>query len=313
MMSNIYNRVGQAFDAEDYNKVIELIEEALKISDFGFNMPLLYKYGYSLLKLNRIEEGLAIFKIIVKNDTKKNAVATIKLILNKWENKKEIKLPEHKYLKDRYPLEPGVAVYLKSDCEVTSENPNHQNMPYYNYLIWKIEGNTVYAFALEKRGNFGYGLEPIKYFKPLVLTANPSLVTFDLSSISKTDIKLDPLDYNWIIQDLYERYCILGTIHNLPKNLFVQEIEKKSSFSVGDIIAMYDINSRVRRYYYIIDINQDQYKGVAITHSNGEISLRSEEIVEIPSESYIMEKLEVSPENQTKLQEITANLLVHRG
>lgn len=200
MIRQLYTLIGKAYENKNYKGVIELVDKALEIPEFGFNMNLIYKYGYSLLKAHRISEGMQILKFIVSDET------------------------------DPLMLEKTISTIR----------------------LWK------------KRS-----------------------------------------DYVSTINDLYQRYCIFGAINDIPKNHFVEVQEKLLKISVGDVIAVYDSISRMRCYYYILDIDKENsvYRVNRIGHMNGELYIKDKNVEEIPFAAYIMEKTIISLENQRRLNE----------
>lgn len=309
-MIDTYTAVGEAFDNKNYKLVIKLVRDALEEPKFGFNMNLLYKYAYSLIMSYKLKEGLRILNIIAKNDTKVDMLSKIYYILSKIENKYIIKLYIKEYLKKGYEIQPGLVVYLKSPEEVLNGDPNSINNIKYPFMIWKIEGDTIYAFPMRKHKNHGFYLSSSKYLKDENLTAHPNLAIFNRSNILKVDMQIDRIDYNHIVRDLYERACVLSAIDNKPKNYFVREYEKSLAVSAEDIISLYDINSNGCKYYYIIRVDNETktYKGVAISHLNGNIFVKDEEVIDIPESTYILGKVFVSETNRKRLKEETRKL-----
>lgn len=310
MISEIYTAIGQAFDNRNYKQVIKLVREALTNPKFGFNMNLLYKYAYSLIMTYKVKEAIRVLKVIAKNDTKVEMLYKIEFILGKLEKKQVIKLYIKDYLKKGNKLEAGLVVYLKKQEDIQSKYPNFENNIRYPFMIWKVEGDKIYAFPIRKYMNHGFYISSNKYLTEANLACNPNLVIFEADAISKVDMQIDRIDFNNIIKDLYERLCVLGTINNSPKNHFVAELEKSLSVSVGDIVTIYNISNHVRTYYYIIEKDNESstYKAIAISHLNGEIFIKNEDIIEIPFSAYIMEKVVVSEENKEKIKEAVSYL-----
>lgn len=303
MIEKLYREISEAFQNKKYYRVINLIEVALKIPNFGFNMSLLYKYGYSLMKTCNYEEGIKIYQIISAHDTNEKVKAFVKEVIEKYNKNQSLKLPITDYLAKGYKLESGVVVYLKENNEAGFNN-------IFPYMIWKIESNKIYAFPIKFYRNHGYILSKKRYFKTRHETVIPELVSFSISDILSIDGKLEAFDYNNTLRDLYQRYCIFGTITNTPKNSFVTEMENKISISVGDIISLYDVNDHTYHYYYILEVNQEesQYKGIMINHIDGEIGIKNGNTIEIPFSSYIVDKLFISPENNKKLELAVSSL-----
>jgi len=305
MISQIYTLIGEAFENGNYIQVVKLVDKALEIPEFGFNMNLLYKYGYSLLMVRRKKDGVRILKVILENDTNPHVLEKTREILKSWKKNQAIKLPIELYLSKGHKLQEGLAVYVRPDAKIESEIPLSEGSVSYLYLIWKIENDKIYAFPLKKYTSHGHILKAYKYFRKVDLAAVPKLVSFDVDSIMCVSMKLDTNDYVDTIKDLYERYCIFGTISCNSKNYFVQEKEKSLSINIGDIVAIYDPATRSKLYYSIIDIDTEQsiYRAFRIGHLNGELCLKGEYIEEIPFSTYIMEKTIISFENQTHLKE----------
>lgn len=309
-MIDTYTAVGEAFDNKNYKLVIKLVREALEDPKFGFNMNLLYKYAYSLIMSYKLKEGLRVLNIIANNDTKAEMLSRVDFILSKIENRQIIKLYIKEYLKKGYELQPGLVVYLKSSEEIQNGDSNPSNNIKYPFMIWKVEGDTIYAFPIRRYINHGFYLSAYKYFKETNFTAYPKLAIFDRNNILKVDIQIDKFDYKCIIKDLYERTCVFGTINDYPKNNFVNECEQALAVTAEDIITLYDISNHTCKYYYIISVDEESrvYKGVAISHFNGNIYIKDEEIINIPMSMYIIEKIAISEDNRRKLKEETKEL-----
>ncbi len=311
MISEIYTKIGEAYEKKKYYKVIVLVEGALKVPKFGVDRNIMYQYANSLIKTHRVEDGIKVLRILKGLDKHPKMTETVDKILKRYDEQQKIQLPLEEFLAEGYKLEEGLAVFLKPDCKFLYEEDNHIKYLSSPFMIWKIVDGCIFAFPIEDREIHGHILFADLYFKNTNQTVYPSLVSFRVEDISHIDRKLGELDYTSVIKDLYERYCVLNTIQNNPKNYFVTEIEKNFLISVGDIISIYDCADRVRRYYYIIAVDESEgpYKGVAITHRNGEIYLKNTDIIEIPTSSYIMGKLNISEENRQRLEKDTADLI----
>lgn len=305
MIEELYTRIGQAFESENYYKVIKLVNKALKISEFGFNMQLLYKYGYSLIMSQKIKEGTEVLNFIALHDNNPHMLSQISRALTDLKRLTEVALPIEEYLSRGNELKAGLVVYLDSAESIENESPDSRNYINFQFMIWKLEGNRAYAFPIRRYEKYGYILKKSNYFKREDLTVRPDLLSFDINSITRIDFALNDFDYNLTIKDLYERQCVFGTINDAPKNHFIRELEQKIAINIGDIIALYNISNKYRSYYYVVDIDTENgvYKAVAISHSNGEIVLKSDIIEEIPFKSYIMEVVNVSNENKNSLNE----------
>ncbi len=311
MLKEIHEKIGEAYKNNNYFKVILLVEGALKNPKFGIDRNIMFQYASSLLRNHRVEDGIKVLRILKGLDKHPNMLKTVDKILERYDEQQKLKLPLEEYLAEGYKLEEGLTVFLKPDCKFLYEEDNHIKFLSRPFVIWKIVDDCIYAFPIEDRTTHGHILHAGRYFKNQDESVYPSLVSFRIEDISSIDRKLEPLDYTSVIKDLYERYCVLGSIENIPKSYFVTELEKNLQISVGDIITIYNSVDRVRRYYYIITVDETEglYKGVAITHRNGEIYLKNTDIVEIPASAYIMGKLNVSEENRQKLEEATADLI----
>lgn len=303
-MIDVYTEVGEAFDNKNYKLVIKLVRDALEVSNFGFNMNLLYKYAYSLIMSYKLKEGLRVFNIIAKNDIKAEMLSTVAFILGKIENKQVIKLYIKDYLKRGYELQPGLVVYLKSSEGIQNGDSNPRNNIRYPFMIWKVEEDKIYAFPIREYINHGFYLSAYKYLKEREFTVHPKLAIFNRDNIFKVDIQIDKSDYNHILRDLYKRSCVFGTINNYTKNYFVSELEKNLAISVEDVIVLYDISNHTCKYYYVVSIDEKAkiYKAVAISHLNGNIYIKDNEIIEIPMSIYIVEKVSISEDNRKRLK-----------
>ena len=58
MISEIYTKIGEAYEKKKYYKVIVLVEGALKVPKFGVDRNIMYQYANSLIKTHRVEDGI---------------------------------------------------------------------------------------------------------------------------------------------------------------------------------------------------------------------------------------------------------------
>lgn len=289
MIREIYKDINKAFKNNNYYQVINLINYALKMSKLGLDQEILFKYGYSLLKVGNIEEGINVLRIIT-NLTKFSIVE--QYIINNYEKKQNVNLALDEYLK-QYELEAGLVVNVSSKP----------------FLIWKVSNNRVYAFKIENNKH-GIRISGSKYFIDGDLAFSPNLVKFDIKDIDSINFKLDDFDYKRVINDLLERNCIFGNIAHVPKNIFIREMERKLDIKEGDIITVFDVVSHHNRFYYIISIDENarMYKTVAITHEQGYIKLKNNEIIDISFDTFISGKNVVALDYKKRLAEEVASL-----
>ncbi|MBE6154945.1 MAG: hypothetical protein E7163_05205 [Firmicutes bacterium] len=162
------------------------------------------------------------------------------------------KIYAEQYLKNKN-LEPGLIVFLKFNTKLsTCDRKNVHKRP---YLIWKVEGNIVYAFPITAINtsrindiNISKDDTP-KFLETEIVIFNK----FDIETIYR---KLNPEFLNEILEKQYYRYC-----HSYEKNDFVLDYEKKFNINLFDVIVVSD-NNNLQKSYIITDIdsNKQLYK-----------------------------------------------------
>lgn len=303
MIKELYTQIKNKYNNREYVEVVKLVNQALCIPDFGFDRTIMYIYAYSLLMMQKEKEAMRVFEIIQKFDPNSNMLEMVSSTIQEWKRQQEIKMNAKEFYEGGNQLEEGLVVYIKGLSGFQSNVPPTKIAMKFPYLIWKIEGSRVFAFPLPPYKNHGYQISGFKYFKEIDRAAKPNLVSFDKKSISYISLKLDKKDYYQVLKDLYERFCIFGSLDSSPKNDFVLEMRKNLSIQAEDVICLFDASTREKKYYYLThtDYEREVYLGAEITHVNGEIGLKSGVITEIPFSSFILEKANISLDNKKRL------------
>lgn len=304
MIKYLNKAIKEASDKEEFYKVIDLANEALSIPNFGFTMETISRLGYSLIRVGKIAEGINLLQIIINKDTNDKFKEYTSNILKVAERLQQVQLPLKKYLEQGNILQEGVVIYLKDGREIAKDSASSSYLnSYMPYMVWKIEDNKVYGFPVKKYDNHGMCLRGHNYLIFQNCSVKPELVSFKLSDISKVYFEINKYDYQRVIRDLYERFCVFGSISNVSKNHFVTEMEQTLNIEIGNLIVLYNPQDRVRHYYYVMDIDTENgiYKCIQVTHRKGNITIKDEQVKEIPMSAYIMEKIPTTLENREKM------------
>lgn len=301
-IKELYQLMLKEFRNENNEKFIELFEYYTIFSNNALDKELMYKYAIALLKTNQEKEAMDILDVIFKisensnipsisdkklyrigmklydrglyKESKKvflkylelNKDADAKYVnsakgflyeIERYENGLFNKIEVSNYLKDENNhIEEGMVVFIKPAANI---NFFDNNRP---FLIWKIEGNKVYAFPITTNTDVSNPFYFEKEDEPKYLYIN--IVEFLIDDIS-TIYRIIAKEYLLpILKNQYYRYC-----SDALKNDFVKEMEKSFNIEIFDIIKIKDNDSF--KYFLItnIDEEKEQYVVHEVINDNG--------------------------------------------
>ena len=174
-------------------------------------------------------------------------------------------------------LEPGHIVYAEKLLDVYKENigntdPKKENRP---YMIWKIIDDKIYAFPVSSKINnqrtcvLYHQKYPNYTYNRKVKT---NLVCIEEKDVERVMDKVMDEDYNQIINHLYHSISLMHDIPKQSTKFFMDTMTKELRIKKHDVISINDFNSKSKKLYFIIDIDnkKKKYKVIEIKFKNKE-------------------------------------------
>ena len=276
-----------------------------------------YHLGKIYILEGKYEEAqIALNKALqfAQNETmKKNAKKTLKKI--ELHLKKGCFLEmNYTYFKQSQYLKPQYVIYTSvDDTEKHNYFQIHQDQKKEQrpYLIWKIIGNTIYAFPLSsaKRERV-YKLYAQNY--PIIgfdRWAKDRLVRIDEKNIQKVIDYIHDEDYEKILNDIYHQVCYYkDATSRKAMDFFMKDRMQQSSVEIGDILEYYDTNTNKHLFYLIIkiDFQKHSYKVVELEKdADSTFRILHPEIKNSSMNRYFLRKISLEEE---KVKELTKSI-----
>lgn len=172
-----------------------------------------------------------------------------------------------------FNIKNGHIVYLKGGANynlATSDNRDMSNQP---YLVFHATENTVFAYPLLFDNNNGYyqclikstdsGLSKDCY-------AVPSIASFDINDIRKVSGELNSKYFNDLMYRLFRKisHQKRGDL-TFEEKLFISLYGVTKTPENCDIVTFYHSESLSEKYYFLTDINEEDYSGYYLEIKNG--------------------------------------------
>lgn len=188
-------------------------------------------------------------------------------------------------------LEPGHIVFLKNSPEShikTEENIRLNNRP---YMIWKFEEDKIYMFPVSSKvKEKSYRLYKQKYPNSIGdRTVRDQLCYTTEDNIVSVQDKVLEDDFKVILKYLY--YLSYVSPEDNPKeSKFVQTFVKKKA-NKYDIIVHVNPYTKDKSFYFVLDVENDNYKVVEMYMRNRQIIKTTPEIYK---SSMIYDRIELN-------------------
>ena len=203
-----------------------------------------------------LREGLPIYK-------RKEILECRSKIINHYQNGQFIETEYSCFIQNGNKLEPGYIVFLKNRPDSTISSHGDYKLDRRPYMIWKIENDNVYMFPLTTKGSKkDYIISKGKYHKYKDRTIMDRLCKTTLNNILTVRDKISDEDYENIIDKAFKS-IYFGERSQLSEstyfmNSYVGEVK------LHDIFESIDLNSRLSKYYFVIEIVNRGYKVVEV-------------------------------------------------
>ena len=215
---------------------------------------------------------------------------------------------KYSYFKSKgYKLEPGHIICVGKVIEYYKENefnddPKLSRRP---YMIWRIEGDKIYAFPIStqvkrvkndilKKENY-----PVRNFDRVALTGMVCLRENDVLNVID---KVSDEDYQEIINGLYRSICCMKDVPKVATQYFVKKMTEELEVSEKDVIVVRDIQNRKQKFYYVLEKyrSKKKYKVIELSHENRDFQMKNMDVSEISMKTPILSiiKLDVNQINK---------------
>lgn len=174
-------------------------------------------------------------------------------------------------------LEPGHIIYTEKLLDIYKENVSNTDSKKENrpYMIWKVIDDKIYAFPVSSKADnqstyILYHQKYPNYTYDREIKSN--LVCIEEKDVERLMDKVTDEDYNTIIHNLYH---LISLMHDIPKQstkFFMDTMTKELGIKKHDVISINDFNSKSKKLYFIIDIDnkKKKYKVVEIKFKDKE-------------------------------------------
>lgn len=314
------NKVNQAY------KILKSVENSNIPDEIYKDLCYLYCYCYKPIEAeeiyfkHNINDNLLLIKIYLQQGKINEAYRIInentnlsennkykkykKLIENHYKYSSYIETEYNSFIKNGNSLEPGHIVFLNnlsSNINI-SEDDKKLSRP---YIIWKIEDNQVYIFPVstkcDKKSYILYKQKYLNSSSDRVVKNNLCQTTID-NILSVKDKVLDE-DYKIILESLSQSMYFKNKQSLSNDKKFIDEyLDKPNKY---DIIVFADKNTKKRLYYFIVDINNKEYKAIEIYQNQ----ILNKKIIKIKKDKQIYRIIKPNEEELKKLLTNTSHII----
>lgn len=176
-------------------------------------------------------------------------------------------------------LEPGYIIYLKDSNKINSLNTNEYN--YINsrpYLIWKIIGDELYLYPITRKDQvYRYELSKDKYLNtPYNRYVKVALCSTNINNVRSVKDRLTIDDFNNALSVSSKAIINCTDLTFSQKKRFFRLLN--DNINNYEMIKVTDIDEGVRRitYYFVLEVNDEEYKCVKI---DNKLNVISDEVI----------------------------------
>jgi len=173
-----------------------------------------------------------------------------------------------------YTLEPGHVIYvskLRLDYKENwaNDDPKKNERP---YMIWKIEGDLLYAFPVTTQSNkYQYTFYSQNYAEQHPdRTLKDRLAVIRQCDITVVDDKINEKDFKEAMLAMY-RSTFFSCKGEYPISIkyFMDETLRNMRANIGDVIIVNDFNTHKKIFYFVSDIDElkEKHKVFEIDYS----------------------------------------------
>ena len=238
-----------------------------------------YLLGKIYLREGKIENAKQEFTKVIKKGKSIGkcydmTVQSLKEIENHEKYGAFIKINYYSFLKQGNKLEPGHIVYLKQRIDKVNGNMQNEDVKAADrpYLIYKIENDILYLFAVTTNGNHQLtklsktdypNFECDRYVKDNLLTTN-------VSNVASINVKISNKDFQRITKYLFKGIYFSGNSkENKGKEFFLKSYI--GEISISNIIEFVEPRTKQISFYFVIDKTESEYKVVEINLESLEV------------------------------------------
>lgn len=271
-----------------YNKALMLIDDAQKYH-FETSLAIRFYYLYQLeiakklilskssitigdyfflgkiyLLSGDIKKAKYSFEHYLEKADKKKYIEKTNMYLRKIINHEEfnsfIETEYHSFLEKGNILEPGNIIFVKNNID-NPKNEDNSFTRFLVYMIWKIDGDTLYLFPVSKKTQYSnYIIKKENYpnsFFDRVVKEDLYITTVD-NVLSVVD-KLREIDYLGSIANIFYSLCKKPK-HNIYEQQFMEEYLDNISIN-SIVVTMID---NIKHYYFVTKIEDNNFIGYEI-------------------------------------------------
>ena len=184
-----------------------------------------------------------------------------------------IEMSYDSFLDNGFSLEPGHIVFLKKEVKycLVEDNQDEKKMSR-PYLIWKIDGDTLYLFPVSSSTKCGgYKLYQQFYDNNVgdrIIKNNFCLST--KQNVLSVQDKVTAVDFKRVMNDLFFSFYFSSKVYDEKMlEMFYEEFNRKANR--GDIVVIIDPQDKIKRYYLITEVLDGGYEAYPIDRHSKEI------------------------------------------
>ena len=166
----------------------------------------------------------------------------------------------YEYFRLKHELSEGDIIY------VSDVDENYKSIDSYSlkrtYMVWKIEGETVYAFPVTNK--IPKDIRCYKLFRQNYLnfdsdrTVKADMVVINKKYIQKVQERLTREDYLNVLSNIYSGIIVLGDEEKKQQmQPFMDEIYNSFNIEINNVIVAYDREEKKAKNYLVIDMDED--------------------------------------------------------
>lgn len=208
-------------------------------------------------------------------------------------------------------LEVGHIVYgLVLDKKYIKKDPVHDKRP---YLIWKIDGDDLYCFPVTKNlKTYSYTLYEQDYLNfDSDRRIKDYIVHMKKYNVDKIYEKLNEKDLSQVLKKIYVYVQGFKKEERINRLEFIDEYVKNMSIKKGNVIILYNKEKDLKRYYFVIDIDEknDRYETIELSYcfDNKDFNVLNYEIINIKKTNAVYFVFNLSDYRYEKIKEEILN------
>lgn len=169
-------------------------------------------------------------------------------------------------------LAPGMVIHAKTIEH--NQNKDDKKANKRPYLVFKVIEDQIYALPLstkvDKQSEKGYFLYMQKYPN----FDGDRKVKDSIVRIAEKDVEniyeiINDYDYEKVINYLYHSLLFNSVSEQERNQMLIDECLAKIDVSKEDVICLYNTKDNLKKYYYILEIEDEQYKVLELNNHDG--------------------------------------------